>query len=113
MTRRQDHSTAAPCEAVIQRHGSHLRQSDSVECTGVLAVELGQLSEETTQTSIVGARPNDPHGEDGAVGHLRVAVMGKLAQGVHYTEVRVGDRDQAERQGHGPADHRLTILQLE
>ena len=98
ITRGRDWSTA-PCEAAFQGHGTHLCQSDDVEGTGIFAVELGQLTKEAAQPSVVGAGPDDPHGEDGAVGHLRVAVVGELAEGVHDAQVRVGHRHQAQRQG--------------
>ena len=99
ITRRQDQGTAPGEREPFRQHATHLRQSHNVECAGVLAVELGQLTQEATQPSIVGAGSDYPHGEDCAVGHLWVAVMGELAERVHDAQVRVGHGDQAKSQG--------------
>lgn len=52
------------------------------------------------------------HGKDGVVGHLRVSIMGELAEGVQDVQAGVGDRDESQGQGHSSAKGRLPVPQL-
>lgn len=52
------------------------------------------------------------HGKDGVVGHLRVSIVGKLAECVQDVQTRVGHRNESQGKRHRSPQGGLTITQL-